>query len=182
MIRRVVAIGGPPGSGKSTAGRRVAALLGLDYRSAGELFREEARRRGLDLETFGRFAEEHPEVDQELDRAMQALARPGSLLDGRIQGTLCRRNRIPVHVLVVTASETERVRRVAARDGQTPEVARRALRVREASERDRYLRYYGIDLDRERPDATIDSTSTPAEAVAAAIVAHIERHDGEGSS
>ncbi|HYB77228.1 MAG TPA: AAA family ATPase, partial [Thermoplasmata archaeon] len=91
MIRAVLTVGGPPGGGKSTAGRLVAKSLGLEFRSAGDLFRAEARRRDMDLATFGRYAAAHPEVDRELDRTMQALATPGRLLDGRVQGPLCRR-------------------------------------------------------------------------------------------
>jgi len=171
----VVAIGGPPGGGKSTAGRRVAQELGLDYRSAGEVFRAEATSRGLSLEEFGRYAEAHPEVDAHLDRTMQALARPGVLLDGRIQGALCRRNRIPVAAIVVTASPPERARRLAARDHQSVAEAARAIVVREASERARYQRFYGIDLDHEPADLVVDSTSMPPEEVAAAVVEFLRR-------
>lgn len=179
MIDRVVAIGGPPGSGKSTAGRLVAGRLGLEYRAAGDLFRAEAARRGLDLEAFGRFAETHPEIDRELDRAMQALARPGHLLDGRIQGILCRRHGVPVAYVVVTAELAERVARVARRDGQSVEDATRRVREREASERTRYAQFYGIDLDREPADFTVDSTHRPAESVGDAIVAFLEAGPAE---
>jgi CMP/dCMP kinase len=179
VSRSVVALGGPPGSGKSTAGRRVAGELRLEYRSAGETFRTEAKSRGLDLEAFGRYAETHPEVDAELDRAMQALARPGVLLDGRIQGALCRRHGIPVAAVVVTATAAERARRLAVRDGQTVEEAARAIAVREASERDRYRRFYGIDVDREPADLTVDSTSLGPEEVASEIVTFLERRWGE---
>ncbi|HYB63072.1 MAG TPA: AAA family ATPase [Thermoplasmata archaeon] len=179
MSRTVVALGGPPGSGKSTAGRLVARALGLDYRSAGELFRAEARARGLDLEAFGRFAEHHPEVDTELDRAMQELARPGVLLEGRIQGALCQRRGVPVVVVLVTASPAERARRVAGRDHQELAQATRAIEAREAVERARYLKFYQIDLDREVPDLLVDSTSLPAEEVARTIVAFLRRSWGE---
>jgi CMP/dCMP kinase len=154
----------------------VASELGLDYRSAGELFREEARGRGLTLEEFGRFAEQHPEVDRELDRAMEALARPGVLLEGRVQGALCRRRGVPVLSIVVTASETERARRVAGRDHLDVEAAREAIRRREASERRRYLEYYGIDLDRERPDLEVDSSDLPPTEVARRIVEFLRPH------
>jgi CMP/dCMP kinase len=173
VIDRVVTLGGPPGSGKSTAGRRVAERLGLTYRSAGDEFRAEAVRRGLDVEAFGRYAETHPEVDRELDRSMQALARPGVLLDGRIQGILCRRAAIPVADVVVTAELAERVRRVAQRDGQDEREAAERVRQREASEHARYLRFYGIDLDRETPDLVVDSTHLPPAEVAEAIVAFV---------
>jgi len=178
VIGWVVAIGGPPGSGKSTAGRRVADALGLEFRSAGELFRAEAARRGLDLEAFGRYAESHPEVDRSLDAAMQALARPGRVLDGRIQGVLCRRNGVPVRAIVVTAEESERIRRVAARDHLPSEEAARQVRAREASERARYLAHYGIDLEREAADLTIDSTHRPPDDVARAIVEFVRPGSG----
>ena len=180
MIGSVVALGGPPGSGKSTAGRLVARQLGLEYRSVGEEFRAQAKLRGLDLEAFGRYAEQHPEVDRELDRRMQALARPGVILDGRIQGALCRRNGIPVVAIVVTASPAERARRLSGRDRQSVEAAAKAIEVREASERSRYLRFYGIDVDREPADLLVDSTTRTPEEVAAAIVQFLrDRSVGE---
>lgn len=127
----------------------------------------------MDVEAFGRYAEAHPEVDRDLDRAMQEIARPGRLLDGRIQGILCRRNGIPVRYIVVTAEEVERVRRVAGRDDQSIAEATERVRAREASERRRYLRFYGIDLDREPADLTVDSTHRPAADVAESIVAFL---------
>jgi CMP/dCMP kinase len=177
VIHRVVTIGGPPGSGKSTAGRIVARALDLEFRSAGELFRAEGAARGMDVEAFGRYATLHPEVDRELDRAMQALAKPGRLLEGRIQGALCRRNGVSVHYIVVTASEEERARRVAQRDGQPVAEARERIRTRESSERERYLRFYGIDLDRERPDLTVDATVPPPQTIADTIVTFVRSRE-----
>lgn len=176
MIRSVVALGGPPGSGKSTAGRQAAAQLDLVYRSVGDEFRAEAARRGMDLGAFGRYAQQHPEVDRELDRAMEAYAHPGTLLDGRIQGPLCRRRGVPVLVVVVTATLPERARRVAARDGQSIEAAQGAIEAREASERDRFARFYGIDLDREPEDLRIDSTELSVAEVVERLVGFLRRH------
>jgi predicted cytidylate kinase len=156
----------------------VAEALGLEFRSAGELFRAEARRHGMDLAEFGRYAAAHPEVDRELDRAMQALARPGRLLEGRVQGTLCRRAGMPVHDVIVTAREEVRVRRVADRDGESVDEARTKVREREASERDRYRRFYGIELDRERPDLVVDSSDRSPLEVADAILSYIQDREG----
>ncbi len=166
MIDRVVAIGGPPGSGKSTAGRLVATTLGLEYLSAGDVFRAEAKSRGLGLEAFGRYAEAHLEVDRELDTTMQSLALPGRLLDGRIQAALCRRGGRPVYAIVVTAAEEERAQRVAQRDGQSLAEALRQIRERTDSERKRYLRIYDLDPESEPADLTVDSTRVPAAQVA----------------
>jgi cytidylate kinase len=180
VIRSVVTIGGPPGSGKSTAGRLVAERLGLEYRSAGEVFRAEARRRGLTVEEFNRYAEDHPEVDRDLDQAMQSSATPGRLLEGRVQGALCRRNGVAVHYVLVTATVEERVRRLASRDGQSLAEARERLRTREESELRRYRRDYGIDLEREAGDLSVDSTSLGPAEVASAIVDYIRAHEPAG--
>ena len=177
MIHAVVTVGGPPGSGKSTAGRLVAQALALEFRSVGELFRAEAERRGMDLAAFGRYAAEHAEVDRELDRSMQALAVPGRLLEGRIQGPLCRRAGVPVYDVVVTAREEVRVRRVAHRDGQSVELARRLVREREGSERDRYRRYYGIDIDHEPASLVVDSSDRPPAGVAEVVLAFVRERE-----
>ena len=182
MIRRVVAVGGPPGSGKSTAGRLVAESLGLEFRSAGEEFRRQGRERGMGVEAFGRYAESHPEVDRDLDREMLARATPGRLLEGRLVGPLCRQSGIPVYYVIVIANEAERARRIAGRDGQSVEEAREQIRTREASERGRYLTLYGIDIDREIPDLTIDSTIPSPEEVAATIVAFLKDREPGGES
>jgi len=181
VIAAVVTLGGPPGSGKSTAGRLVASSLGLEFRSAGELFRAEARRLGMDLESFGRYAASHPEVDRELDRGMQAFARPGFVLEGRVQGPLARRAGVPVHDVVVTAREDVRVRRVAARDGQSVEEAWAKVREREVSERERYLRFYGIDLEREPAGLVVDSSDRPVRDVADAILAFVREREAAGT-
>jgi len=178
VSRSVVTLGGPPGSGKSTAGRSVAHTLGLEYHSAGEVFRAEAKARGMDLAAFGRFAEDHPEVDAALDRAMEALARPGVLLEGRVQGALCRRRGVAAVTIVITASAAERARRLAGRDQMTVAEAARAIADREASERARYLKYYGIDVEREPADLVVDSTAKGPEEVAVEIVAFLRARWG----
>ncbi len=179
MIRRVVAIGGPPGSGKSTAGRLVAAELGLEFRSAGEEFRRQGRARGMDVDEFTRYAETHPEVDRDLDRGMITLATPGRLIEARLLGGLCRKEGIPVHYVLVTADEDERIRRVAHRDDQSIADAAQRVRARQASERARYLRLYEIDLDREQPDLTVDATRPSAAEVAEIIIAFVQGREAD---
>jgi predicted cytidylate kinase len=179
VSRRAVTLGGPPGSGKSTAGRRAAEALGLEFRSAGEEFRRQGHARGMDVEAFGRYAESHPDVDRELDRAMLALTTPGRLIEARLAGPLGRQRGIALHYLVVTASEEERARRVGERDHQTLPEALSRIRARAGSERERYRALYGIDLEQERADLTIDSTSLAPSAVADAIVRYVRGREAE---
>ncbi|MHB8351755.1 MAG: AAA family ATPase, partial [Thermoplasmata archaeon] len=142
MIDRPVALSGPPGSGKTTAARAVARELKLEIFSAGERFRAEAARQGMGLTEFSFYAGTHPEIDRALDEAMLAQARPGVLVEGRVQGALLRARAVPVHWLSVTAAFEVRVGRVASRDGIPPARAAEEIRGRETSERARYQALY----------------------------------------
>ena len=139
----IVTVSGEIGAGKSTVAKALSRALGLRYVSAGEIFREEARRRGLTLAALGRLAEQDPTIDRELDRMQVEAARGGGvLIDSRLSGWL-----IDGDLRVwLRAALAVRAARVAARDGLSPEEALRELRTREECERRRYRDFYQIDL------------------------------------
>jgi cytidylate kinase len=154
----VITVGGPPGSGKSTAAKTLAGLLERTYCSAGGIFRAEAVRRNMSLPDFSALAEKDEGIDEWLDEKMVLLASPSSLLEGRIIGQMLLQRRIPVYRIMITASEQERANRISGRDGVGYDEALQAMRQREASERSRYLRYYGIDLEKLEYEMVVDST------------------------
>jgi cytidylate kinase len=172
----LLALGGPPGSGKSTAARGVAARLHLDLRSAGDLFRAGAAARGMNLLDFSRYAEEHPDVDQEIDAAMAALAAPGRLLEGRLVGEFLRRHGVNAFWIDVTAREEVRAERIAHRDHLPVAEALERTRARERSERERYRKLYGIDLDATHADALVDASDLGPDAVVDRILALVREH------
>ena len=64
----IVAISGPPGSGKTTVAERLARARGYEVVSAGTAFREGAKDFAMSLEEFGRYAEAHHDVDRDCAR------------------------------------------------------------------------------------------------------------------
>lgn len=168
-----IAISGPAGSGKTTVCMLVAQRLGYDFVLMGQVFRKMALEREMDLEVFGRLAEENETIDKELDERMLALAKASEdiVLEGRLTGLMLRHHSVPAMAVHISAPEEVRVRRIAQRERKPDEEARKELRMRENSERKRYLAYYGIDLlDASAYDMCIDSSSTPADKIADMIV------------
>ena len=164
----IVTVSGAIGAGKSTVAKALARSLGLRYLATGEVFREEARRRGLSLAAMGRLAEQDQTIDREIDRMQTDVARAGGVLvDSRLSGWLIDGDlriwfRAPLAVCAA---------RVAARDGLSTEEALSALRGREESERRRYRAIYQIDLtDLGRYHVIVDTSIWSAREIVQALL------------
>ena len=131
----------------------------------------------MSLEAFGRLAEEDHAIDRRLDEAV--LTRVTDLVGQEVP--LIVEGRLPAHLLPaegqqvfavwLEAPRPTRAARVAQRDGQSVEVARRGMKTREASESRRYATIYGIDLaDLSVFDLVLDSAGqSPGELVDAIL-------------
>ncbi|MHB8732138.1 MAG: (d)CMP kinase [bacterium] len=175
----IITVSGEPGAGKSTVARALAQALGLRYLSSGEIFREEARRRGLTVAALGRLAEQDLSIDRAIDQAQVAEARAGDIVvESRLSGWLVDGDvrvwlRAPVEV---------RARRVAARDGLPVETARADVETREACERRRYAALYQIDLkDLSRYHLILDTSLWGPEDITHAIAGLARALRGERS-
>lgn len=170
---RTITVGGLPGTGTSTLCKLLAERLQMPYTYAGALFREEARRRGMTLAEFGQLCQRDPSIDEALDDRQIGLLRKGGLiLEGRLSGWLASRHKVPALKVWLTCEPKERIRRIVQRDGGDAESQRAATEAREASEADRYRRYYGADpSDTSRYDVVIDSTTATPEAILDRVMA-----------
>ena len=169
----LVTISGLPGSGTTTVSRLVAAALHLDRLPGGEVFRQMAAESGMSLAEFGAHAEQHPEIDRELDDRLTARAREGScVIESRLAGWLVTQADLLAVRVWIDCDDDERASRVADRDGSSVEQARQDNADRAALERTRYLAVYDLDLDDRTPyDLVLDSTSASAADLADRIVA-----------
>lgn len=179
MPELTITVGGLPGTGTSTLCRLLEFELQLPHVYAGQIFREEAVRRGLSLAEFNAVCQRDPAADRALDAQQLELLRQGGLiLEGRLSGWLAYRHGVPAFKTWVTCSVPERVRRLVERDGGDPETQRRLMEDREARERDRYRRYYEADLDDlSFYDLVVDSTDMAPDDVLVRVRRGVEGHE-----
>lgn len=179
-----IAISGPPGSGKTTICMLVANKLECDYVLVGQIFRQMAMERGMELDVFSRLAEEDETIDRELDRRMLAIAteKENIVLEGRLTGALLKAKKVPVFAAYVDASEDVRADRIARRETKSVVEILRDMRQRERSEKKRYLAYYGLDpSDKSIYDLWLDSTDVTADQVADEIVMYAKKAEAENA-
>lgn len=172
---RTITVGGRAGTGTSTLAHILEERTGLPYVYGGRIFRDAAAARGLTLAEFGRLCEEDPSVDRGLDdRQIELLREGGLILESRLAGWLAFRNGIDSFRVWVVCDEEERIRRITSRDGGDTALQAARTSEREASERSRYARYYGVDLDEVEPyDLVLDSTERSPEDLADEVLARM---------
>jgi cytidylate kinase len=160
----IIIIGGLHGTGKSTCARMLAEKLHLKYVSAGELFRDMAKKKGMSIEDFSRYAESHHEVDKEVDsRVVQASEKGNAVIEGQIAAGLVGKPDITVFL---TAPERVRIERLSYRDRKSNDEILIETKIREESERRRYMELYRIDVhDFSSYNLVIDTSKWSAEAV-----------------
>lgn len=162
-----MAIGGPIGAGKSTVARDLSRRLSVPLVSAGSVFRELARRRGVTVTALNQLAENDPAIDRDLDRLQAELARKEPcVVESRLSGWMVEADL----KIWLDAPLDIRAARVAGREGQVSDEARRDLLVRERSEWSRYKMLYGIEFtDRSPYHVTIDTSRWAPEVIADAL-------------
>lgn len=176
----ILAIGGPPGSGKTTVAEHISRNNGYALVSAGAMFRKMAKDRRMTLEEFGRFATEHPEVDRGLDARvvaevlrLEATAK-NVVVEGRLAAQMLARKGADAYKVWIDAPIDVRAERIAGRDGVSFRDARRAISERERLEKSRYKKFYEIDLrDTAGFDLVIDSGDRSPDEIAADILARV---------
>ncbi len=169
-----ITVFGLAGTGTSSAGKLLAERLGYRFISSGGMFRSRAKELGLSLPEFGALCEREPEHDKALDQEIKYIGETNNdlVVESRLAWYF-----IPDSIKIKFICDfPERARRLAHRDGGTPEEAGEAAKVREQSEATRYQSYYGLTdfgVD-DQFDLVIDTTRTPNVEVVEKILAYIQ--------
>ena len=172
-----ITVSGPPGCGVTTLCEALSERLDCGYVSGGEVFREIAEDRDMSLSQLTAEASSDDELDRELDRRLQEIAKKWGdadkafILESRLAGYLAAG-----HAdlrLWLDAPEEVRVTRTTEREEVPAE-----MRVREVIEEKRYAAYYGVDLsNRSFYDLAINTARWSPDGTVAIVTNAIENYD-----
>lgn len=175
----IISLSGAHGSGKSTIAQMLATRLGWPRYYIGGLRREAAKQRGLTLAEYNVLGETDPSTDQEVDRYQEELGKKEDnfVIEGRTSWYF-----IPQSLKIyLDVSKEEGYRRIFGhlqqkndrnedKNLQSPEDVKRSLEARLASDRLRYQKYYGIDVnDLGHYDFYLDTTGLTPDQVFAEV-------------
>ena len=150
----IVTISGPPGSGTSTLVSKIEESRGWSSINGGDVFRDEASRRGLTGEQLSNEAKEDLDVDRALDALLQermTSEESPQIVESRLSGWWAHLNQIECLRVWVAVSEVERARRIQIREGGEIEECLLKSQNRQRDDMERYNALYGIDLDDMAP-------------------------------
>lgn len=141
----IIAIGGLHGIGKSTVAKALAKHFKLRYISAGKAFRQMAKRKTLTLQGFSKLADEDPSIDLEIDNFIKIEAEKGdAIAEGQLASWMLK-DTADMKILL-TAPEKVRIKRIARREKISFDEAKKKTAIREKIEKERYEKYYNIDI------------------------------------
>ena len=142
-----ITVSGLPGSGTTSLARYLKEHQKLTMVSAGEVFRQMAAEKGMDLAAFGELARSDPSIDKMIDERQREIAchTDDIILEGRLSGWMVPEADLKIWLMAPIAT---RVYRIHARDSmESEESACIATEEREKCEDLRYRMYYQIDIN-----------------------------------
>ena len=140
----IITIGGLAGTGTTTAAQLLSEKMGIDYISAGYVFREMAREHNMSVLEFSAFAEGNDDIDKEIDKRQAELAKSADnlIVEGRLSAYFVEAD---LKLWLVTPFDV-RSQRIAERESKSVDVASEEIIAREESEALRYMDIHNIDI------------------------------------
>lgn len=179
----IISITGKPCSGKSSIAKVFKEKYHFKTYSIGEIFKDEAHKRGMSVEEFNKFLMSDPKFDNFIDDKTLELGKlwknDDVIFDARLAWHF-----IPHSFKVfVDLDEEEMAKRLSNSDRvgkekyQDVEKARETLIARFNAENERYKKFYGIDnTDFSNYDLVISSKDKTPEELADIIYEKYRKH------
>ena len=175
----ILSISGTAGSGKSSAARQLAGVLGMKHYSVGDLRKEMAQRRNMSLAELNKMGEEKDFTDKEADEFQIELGEKEDkfVIDGRLSYHFIPKS-IKIYFKAHVRTRAERI----YNDERPGESFRdlgdaiASLIERDKSDNLRYTKYYNLDPTNElQYDFVLDTTYLNVNEAVAEILKFIKQ-------
>lgn len=157
--------------------KTLAEELALKYVCAGEIIREMAAEKKMDVIQFGEYLKSHPELDKEVDERIVAAGQSGdAVLEGRLVAWMMNQNKIPAYKILLKASPEVAAMRIVGREGGELKLEMQKALAREATNWKRYAELYGISTEDEAwYDLIVDTDEMRIPEVFAFVLKRVEK-------
>lgn len=177
MKKRMICISGNIAVGKTEVAALLAEKLGYGLYKASESFRRLARENNMDLVTFNDYVKANPDIDRSIEAKTKQVIDNNTemVIDARL-GFFLEPKAFKVYMIANDSVAAERLFKAAVQRGKEEdyvslEQAKKAIKIREASEQERYLRLYNVNIhDMDNYDYVIDTTELTSKEVASKII------------
>ena len=170
----IISITGDLGSGKSTVANLLLKQLDYDYIYTGKIQREIANKYNMTTLELNKYAETHPEIDEEIDATFKSLGESSNLIvDSRLAWFFIPKS-FKVFLKTNLMVSANRISGDSQRENEkyaSKEEAVNQIMARKASENKRYTELYGADCaDMSNFNLIIDTSFIAPERVADIIL------------
>lgn len=168
----IITISGLAGSGTSSVARILSRKLKIKYIDAGDIWDKQALEKNTNVVGLAKIAESDDSIDRKLDETMLNYAKNEKdiILEGRLIGALCSKEKIKAFKIWLDAPINVRVERINWREKKGLKKITEETKIREESNAKRYKKYYNIDiLDKSSYDLVISSEKLNPEKISELI-------------
>ncbi len=173
--KHIISISGDLASGKGTVSKILIEKLNYEVYRNGNYFRQLAKEKGMDVTSFGKYVEKHPEIDKQIENSASEYAKTHDnfIIDARL-GWYAVPESFKVYLKVDIDIAAKRAfldkNRKDTENFSTLEEQKQDMITRHNSENKRYLELYGVDRDdMSNYDLVIDTSNITPEQVAEEI-------------
>ncbi|WP_414469312.1 (d)CMP kinase [Methanobacterium sp. ACI-7] len=170
----IITISGLAGSGTTTASKIISEKTGIPYISAGDIFRQMAAEKGMDILEFSKFAEENEGIDIEIDKRQSQIAKEKSdlIIEGRLSAYFVENADLRLWFIAPLDIRTERI---SHRENKPVEIVKEEIIKRSNSEAKRYQEIHNIDIENmDVYDLIINTGDFKPESIADIILKVVE--------
>ena len=182
MVKKhIISLGGELASGKGTVSEILAKKLQFSIYKNGEYFRKLAKEAGMDVTTFNKYVEKHPEIDRQIENSASEYAKTNDnfVIDARLGWYAVPQSfkvYLKVDINVAAQRAFNDAKRKSTEKFKSVEEQKQDMQKRYELENERYWNLYQVHKeDESNYDYVLDTTNLTPEEVAEKVMSEYKK-------